>query len=119
MSVTPEVDEPLLLELPRVLLKSDSAPAARTLVDILNTTATIYPDAPALDDGDQTLTYSELIESIEDGVRWLDRKGVRAGDRVGIRLPSGQNALYVAILSVLAAGAAYVPVDADDPFDRA
>ena len=34
-------------------------------------------------------------------------------------MPSGSYALYVAILATLAAGAAYVPVDADDPEDRA
>ena len=34
-------------------------------------------------------------------------------------MPSGSYALYVAILSTLAAGAAYVPVDADDPEERA
>ena len=34
-------------------------------------------------------------------------------------MPSGSYALYVAILSALAAGAAYVPVDADDPDERA
>ena len=47
------------------------------------------------------------------------RAGVGRGDRVGIRMPSGSYALYVAILSTLAAGAAYVPVDADDPAERA
>ena len=41
------------------------------------------------------------------------------GDRVGVRMPSGSCELYVAILAVLAAGAAYVPVDADDPEERA
>ena len=41
------------------------------------------------------------------------------GDRVGIRMPSGSYSLYMAILSTLAAGAAYVPVDADDPAERA
>ena len=46
-------------------------------------------------------------------------QGVQAGDRVGIRMPSGHRSLYVAILSTLAAGAAYVPVDADDPDERA
>jgi non-ribosomal peptide synthetase-like protein len=44
---------------------------------------------------------------------------VHPGDRIGVRLPSGSRALYVAILSVLRAGAAYVPVDADDPQERA
>jgi non-ribosomal peptide synthetase component F len=44
---------------------------------------------------------------------------VGRGDRVGVRVKSGTTTLYVAILGVLAAGAAYVPVDADDPDDRA
>ena len=34
-------------------------------------------------------------------------------------MPSGSYALYVAILATLASGAAYVPVDADDPDERA
>jgi non-ribosomal peptide synthetase-like protein len=34
-------------------------------------------------------------------------------------MPSGSYSLYAAILAVLAAGAAYVPVDADDPHERA
>ena len=115
MPVPPEVD----IAMSSILLRSASAAPARTLIDVLGATAALFPDAPALDDGTQTLTYSELLESIEDGVRWLERKGVCAGDRVGIRMPSGNNSLYVSILSVLAAGAAYVPVDADDPFERA
>jgi non-ribosomal peptide synthetase-like protein len=34
-------------------------------------------------------------------------------------VPSGTNDLYISILAVLAAGAAYVPVDAEDPGERA
>ena len=45
--------------------------------------------------------------------------GVRPGDRVGVRIASGTAELYVAILAALVAGAAYVPVDADDPDERA
>ena len=45
--------------------------------------------------------------------------GIGVGDRVGVRISSGTAELYVAILAVLAAGAAYVPVDADDPEERA
>ncbi len=66
-----------------------------------------------------SLTYSELIADIEDSVAWLGARGIGRGDRIGIRMPSGSYALYVAILSTLAAGAAYVPVDADDPDERA
>ena len=41
------------------------------------------------------------------------------GDKVGVRIKSGTTDLYVAILGTLVAGAAYVPVDADDPDERA
>ena len=45
--------------------------------------------------------------------------GVGPGDKVGVRLPSGTTDLYIAIMAVLLAGGAYVPVDADDPDERA
>ncbi len=99
--------------------RSAQAPTARTLMDILTETASAHPDAPAIDDGDVVLTYSEVIELVEEGAQWLGTRGIGLGDRVGIRIPSGSRALYLAILSTLAAGAAYVPVDADDPAERA
>jgi len=105
--------------IPARYLQSGHAPAPRTLVDILYATATRYPDATAIDDGDVQLTYAEVIEDIEAGMAWLAARGIGRGDRVGIRMPSGSYSLYLAILSTLAAGAAYVPVDADDPDERA
>ncbi|WP_157561095.1 AMP-binding protein, partial [Mycobacterium sp. E802] len=106
-------------EIPPQYALSPLAPAPRTLIDILHETAARFPDAPALDDGTVQLTYSELIADINDSVAWLAARGIGRGDRIGIRMPSGSYALYVAILSVLACGAAYVPVDADDPDERA
>ncbi|MGW0173434.1 Pls/PosA family non-ribosomal peptide synthetase [Rhodococcus sp. NPDC003322] len=106
-------------QIPAEYLRSPFAAAPRTLVDILTATADAHPDAPAIDDGDSTLTYAELRDEVERGAQWLGDLGVGAGDRVGIRMPSGSQSLYTAILSVLAAGAAYVPVDADDPDERA
>lgn len=95
------------------------APSPRTLVDILDASVRAYPDEPALDDGRRALTYRELAAEVE-AMRWrLSQAGVGLGDRVGVRVPSGTNELYVAILGVLAAGAAYVPVDAEDPDERA
>jgi non-ribosomal peptide synthetase-like protein len=108
-----------LPDVPRQYLLSPFAPEPRTLIDILYETAARYPDAPALDDGTVQLTYAELIADIEDSVQWLAARGIGRGDRIGIRMPSGSYALYVAILSTLATGAAYVPVDADDPPERA
>ena len=108
-----------MTEIPAQYVQSPFAPKPRTLIDIFYETAVSYPDAPAIDDGAVQLTYSELITDIEDSVAWLAARGIGRGDRVGIRMPSGSYALYVAILATLAAGAAYVPVDADDPDERA
>ena len=105
--------------IPAQYLLSGRAPSPRTLVDILQDTAARYPDAAAIDDGEVQLTYAEVVTDIRAGARWLSTHGIGRGDRVGIRMPSGSYSLYLAILSVLAAGAAYVPVDADDPEERA
>ncbi|HEV7173185.1 Pls/PosA family non-ribosomal peptide synthetase [Pedococcus sp.] len=95
------------------------APSPRTLVDILDETVAAVPDEPAIDNGATVLTYSEFHEASELLASELVLWGVGPGDRVGIRLKSGTTDLYVAIMGTLLAGAAYVPVDADDPEERA
>lgn len=95
------------------------AASPRTLVDVFEASVRSYPDEPALDDGTACLTYRALAVEVERLRRGLAAAGVGLGDRVGVRVPSGTNDLYVAILAVLAAGAAYVPVDAEDPDERA
>ncbi|MER5349244.1 Pls/PosA family non-ribosomal peptide synthetase [Kitasatospora sp. NPDC002551] len=95
------------------------AAAPRTLVDLLDETARRYPAEPALDDGRTVLTYRALAAEVEQLRRRLAAAGIGRGDRVGVRVPSGTNDLYVSVLAVLAAGAAYVPVDAEDPDERA
>ncbi|WP_184485136.1 Pls/PosA family non-ribosomal peptide synthetase [Saccharopolyspora gloriosae] len=99
----------------------DAGPAApeRTLLDVLAATVRAHPDAPALDTGVETFTYRELADRVESDARRLTAAGIGRGDRVGIRVESGTSELYLGILAVLAAGAAYVPVDADDPPERA
>ncbi|WKV70192.1 amino acid adenylation domain-containing protein [Streptomyces sp. PCS3-D2] len=98
-----------------------AGPAAppRTLIDVFEASVRAYPDEPALDDGVTRLSYRALAAEVDRGRRALADAGVGGGDRVGVRVPSGTNELYVAILAVLAAGAAYVPVDAEDPDERA
>ncbi|MFJ9424406.1 Pls/PosA family non-ribosomal peptide synthetase [Streptomyces sp. NPDC101249] len=95
------------------------AASPRTLVDVFDATVRTHPDEPALDDGTVRLTYRALAAEVEALRGRLAAAGVGRGDRVGVRVPSGTNDLYVAVLAVLAAGAAYVPVDAEDPDERA
>ena len=97
------------------LLRGDLAPAPRTLVDILTETAQECPDAAAIDNGRVVLTYSELHDQVTEVAETLAEAGIGRGDRVGVRIKSGTTDLYVAILGIISAGAAYVPVDADDP----
>ncbi|KUN09451.1 amino acid adenylation protein [Streptomyces yokosukanensis] len=98
-----------------------SAPAAvpHTLLDLLERSVAETPDDLALDDGTVTLSYRRLAEEVERIRRVLRAEGIGRGDRVGVRMASGSVPVYLAILGVLAAGAAYVPVDADDPDERA
>ncbi|WKD61973.1 Linear gramicidin synthase subunit D [Corynebacterium ciconiae DSM 44920] len=96
----------------------ERAPQPRTLIDILHATAETFPQAAAIDDG-TVLTYAELLEEVRATATQLQALGIGRGARVGIRMASGSAQLYVAILGTMLAGAAYVPVDADDPDERA
>ena len=101
------------------LVRSDRAPLPRTLVDVFWTTVDAFGDEPAVDSGAEVMTYDELAEAAQAVAASLAEVGVGPGSRVGVRLRSGTTDLYVAILGTLLAGAAYVPVDADDPEERA
>ncbi|KRF20031.1 amino acid adenylation protein [Nocardioides sp. Soil797] len=100
-------------------MAGQKAPAPRTLVDIFRATVSQHPDVAAVDSGLATLTYAELAEAADDLADRLAELGVGPGDKVGVRIKSGTTDLYVAIIGILVAGAAYVPVDADDPDERA
>ncbi len=101
------------------LLAGDRAPSPRTLVDIFGETVADHPEALALDSGVEVMTYAELSAAATEVAEELAGLGIGAGDKVGVRIRSGTTDLYVAILGILHAGAAYVPVDADDPDERA
>ncbi len=101
------------------LLRARYAPDPRTLVDIFQSTVDEYPDDPAIDNGADVLTYLEFYESAEELATALNGLGVGPGDRVGVRIKSGTVDLYIAIMGVLLSGGCYVPVDADDPDERA
>ena len=72
------------------------------------------PESPRTDH----YTYAELRRRASRFAQHLRGRGVRRGDRVLIWLPRGLDQ-YMAVLGVLEAGAAYVPVDWSLPPERA
>lgn len=68
------------------------------------------PDAMAVSQGGNSLRYGELEARANRLAHFLLARGLPAGARVGICL-SREPSLLVAVLAVLKAGAAYVPLD--------
>lgn len=78
-----------------------------------------HPDADALRWGrDGAMSYGELSLRALGVAGYLVSQGVGRGDVVALRLPRGPNQI-VAVLGVLASGAAYLPMGADQPPVRA
>jgi amino acid adenylation domain-containing protein/non-ribosomal peptide synthase protein (TIGR01720 family) len=75
------------------------------------------PDATALVDDDLSLTYADLNARANRVAHRLIADGVGPGRYVAVSLPRSAD-LVVAVLAVLKAGAAYVPVEPDQPADR-
>ncbi|WP_156206959.1 condensation domain-containing protein, partial [Streptomyces lycii] len=85
-------------------------PETRTLVDLFQARAARSAGAVAVVFGDEELTYGELNRRANRLARSLTGHGVGPEDRVGVALPRSAE-LVVALLAVLKAGAAYVPLD--------
>nr|WP_083467349.1 non-ribosomal peptide synthetase [Kibdelosporangium sp. MJ126-NF4]CEL23092.1 putative non-ribosomal peptide synthetase [Kibdelosporangium sp. MJ126-NF4]CTQ90229.1 putative non-ribosomal peptide synthetase [Kibdelosporangium sp. MJ126-NF4] len=101
------------------VLPACSPPPERTLLDVFDATVRAHPHAVAIDDSSTLLTYTELAQAARVASSRLRAAGIGVGDRVGVRIPSGTADVHLAILAVLMSGAAYVPVDMDDPDERA
>ena len=85
-----------------------------TLVDLFEAQAARTPDAPAIMHGADTWSYA-LLEGRADAVAAaLRAEDVGLEQRVAVRMHASGHAV-AAILGVLKAGAAWVPVDADAP----
>ncbi|MFC5288277.1 amino acid adenylation domain-containing protein [Actinokineospora guangxiensis] len=89
----------------------------RTLTGLLNARMTAAPDAPAIVDGDRVLTYGELDRRSARLAVDLVALGVGPERVVGIALPRGAE-MVVALVAVLRAGGAFVPVDPEWPAER-
>jgi len=89
----------------------------RLLQDGLAASANRQPEAPAIVDGETTLTYGQLDEASSRLARLFQEHGCVRGDRVCLLLPKSPEAI-VAMLAALKAGCAYVPVSPSGPAAR-
>lgn len=91
--------------------------APDSLVDMIERQAAAAPGATALTHDTATLTYAAMNQQANQLAHRLIQAGVTPGDIVGIVLPRS-NAMIVAILAVLKAGAAYLALDPAYPAER-
>lgn len=106
-----EVQQRLLIPAPAPGIEPISLP------ELIERQALTRPHAPALADNNGILSYGELSARANQLARCLLEKGVQPGGVVGLLLPRG-NPMIIAMLAVLKAGGAYLPLDTSYPADR-
>ncbi|MGI5256054.1 amino acid adenylation domain-containing protein [Streptomyces angustmyceticus] len=97
--------------------RTDRALPPTTLIGPIEARAIRSPGATALVYGDTSLTYAELSARANRLARHLQSLGARPGAVVAVSLPRSAD-LVIALLAVLKAGAAYLPLDPDYPAER-
>ncbi|MGV9868717.1 amino acid adenylation domain-containing protein [Rhodococcus koreensis] len=96
----------------------DAAPSSgETLVDLFERHVATSPDAEAVVAGDRVLTYGALDRQINRLARHLIDARVGPESLVGLAIRRSAD-LLVAMYAVAKAGAAYVPIDPDQPAQR-
>ncbi|MGA4838434.1 amino acid adenylation domain-containing protein [Streptomyces sp. G45] len=91
--------------------------APTTFPALFRARAEAAPAAPAVESAAVTWSYAELNERANRIAHWLRARGIGPESRVGVALPRSADQV-AAVLGVLKAGAAYLPVDLDYPADR-
>ncbi|HEX2316109.1 MAG TPA: amino acid adenylation domain-containing protein [Thermomonospora sp.] len=102
---------------PRHLAGPERPVPATTLAGLFETQAARTPDALAVISEDRRVTYAQLDRRASALARTLRGRGVRPDDVVAVAVPRSAE-LVVALLGVLKAGAAYLPIDPDYPAER-
>jgi amino acid adenylation domain-containing protein len=91
--------------------------SARCVHELIALQASATPDRIAVSSGGRELSYAELDERSNQLARYLRRLGVAAESMVGVAVERTPEML-IALLGVLKAGAAYLPLDPDYPQAR-
>lgn len=95
----------------------DGTLTASSLVDWVGATCEANPDALVVSGDGGDLTFSDLWRRSMRLAQELCTRGVRVEDRVGLWAEQGGE-MMVGVVAILAAGAAYVPLDPTYPIGR-
>ncbi len=87
------------------------------LHELIDQTAERLPDAIAVHFHQRQLSYKELVARANQCAHFLIDQGVGPGDIVGLSLHRSPE-MIIAMLAILKAGAAYMPMDPDYPGER-
>ncbi|BCN28794.1 hypothetical protein bsdtb5_00890 [Anaeromicropila herbilytica] len=90
---------------------------AKTVYELFEQNVELTPDKIALVLRGHTMTYQELNQKSNQLARMLRAHSVKPNDIIGI-LANRSLEMFIAILGVLKAGAAYLPIDPEYPSDR-
>ena len=119
-----EIDAPSLLdsaELAHILSLSNGPnvphPVERSLIEVFETQAALAPQRIAAMAGGETLDYARLNARANRLAHLLRGLGVAPNAPVGVLVPRGLDYL-VAMLGIVKAGAAFLPLDTTYPPDR-
>ncbi|GGF50064.1 non-ribosomal peptide synthetase [Marmoricola endophyticus] len=88
-----------------------------TVLDALTERAAAQPDDTALDAGDTSWTYADLVDRVGRVAAGLAERGAGRGDVVAVALARGPQSLPT-LLGVLRSGATYLPLDPEQPAER-
>ncbi|WP_212003981.1 non-ribosomal peptide synthetase [Chitinophaga sp. HK235] len=92
-------------------------PADKTVVDLLAEQVSANPDSTAVIFEGRELTYLELDLRSNQLAHYLKERGIREGELVPVYLERSME-LIIAVWALLKAGAAYLPIDTNNPKDR-
>lgn len=92
-------------------------PDRKTVTQIFEEQVALNPDGVAVTYGSQTLTYTELNARANQLARHLRERGVGKGIIVGLMFERSLE-MIAAIIGVIKAGGAYLPIDPNYPQDR-
>ncbi|KKB93667.1 peptide synthetase [Bacillus sp. CMAA 1185] len=115
LSLVTETEKQALLEAWKG--KALSVPTDKTVHQLFEETVQCHKDRPAVTYNGQSWTYGELNAKANRLARILMDCGISPDDRVGI-LTKPSLEMSAAVLGVLKAGAAFVPIDPDYPDQR-